>query len=814
MRPLAANTVADSPTPGLRERLRRGLSRLRGEPLRFDLEPYLPRIAAIDRLDAQFAGIPDRSLRGRSLRLRERAHRGEAIGHLEAEGFALVREASRRALRLDPFRVQRVAALALLDGRVVELPTGEGKTLAAVFPTYLRGLYGAGAHVLTFNDYLARRDAAWMGPVYRLLGLEVDFVQQGMERHRRRQAYRADVTYLTAREAGFDLLRDSLETEPSAIVQRPFHFALVDEADSVMIDEGRVPLVIAGGEGGEPGEAHRMAMLVRNLEAGVHFEIGEHGRSVDLTEAGLELVEQLLGCGDLLARANLERLTAVNCALHAAHLLRRDVDYVVKEGRTAMVDEFTGRIVDDRRWPDGLQTALDAKEGVALRPRGRVLGSIALQHLLRLYPLLCGMTGTARSAAAEIQELFGLEVVVVPPNRPCIRRDLPDRVYSTRQARDRAVVEEIRMHRERGRPVLVGTASVDESETLAAGLERAGIPCEVLNARHDEWEARLIGRAGAPGAVTISTNMAGRGADIRLGGEDEAERDAVVRLGGLHVIGTHRHEALRIDRQLRGRAGRQGDPGSSQFFVSLDDDLLIRYGIRSLVPAALWPRNDGEALDDPLIRHEVARAQRIVEGQNGELRRTLTRYSEVIERQRRDLAARRIETLQGRAVSPLARARPELRAAIAHRVGERALREAEREVSLRHIDRAWSEHLEAMADLREGIHLVRVGGRDPLHEFVEASSRAFREMLASIDERILDSLCGADWRRPGSCPRPPGSGSTWTYVVNDDPFRDQLGIQLTGNAGLAAAAALYAGPILVLWGLWNRFLRRRPPSDR
>jgi preprotein translocase subunit SecA len=774
--------------------------------------PYRRKLDDIDNRADGLAQAGDDELRERSTALRARAQRGADLGELEANAFALVREASGRTIGLRPFDVQLLAALAMHGGHVVEMQTGEGKTLAAVFAAYLNALPGRGVHVLTFNDYLARRDAAWMGPLYRFLGLSVEAVQEGMSPDQRRRAYAADVTYVTAKEAGFDLLRDALCYDADELVQRPFHFALVDEADSLLIDEARVPLVIAGSESRSQGSTYRMAELVRRLEPGVHYEIDEHGRSVDLTESGMACAEQLLDCGDLLANENLGSLTELNCALHAAVLLRRDVDYILRGDKIRLVDEFTGRVVEDRHWPDGLQSALEAKEGLELRPEGRILGSITLQHFLQLYPALCGMTGTARPAAEEIREFYGLDVVVIPPNRPCVRRDLPDVVFTHRQAKLQAVVDEVRRVHRLGRPVLVGTLSVAESERLGQALGEAAIDCAVLNAKNDEREARIVAGAGAPGAVTISTNMAGRGTDIRLGGAQEEERDRVVRLGGLYVIGTNRHESVRIDQQLRGRSGRQGDPGSTRFYISLEDELIVRYGIERLVPARLWPAKQEGPLESPLIAREIARAQRIIDGQNHDIRRTLCRYSERIEVQRKALYGLRREILLDRAPPRrFARVDPQRYAEACARAGEDAVDLAEKQATLFYIDHGWHEHLAVIADLREGIHLLRVGGQDPLTEFVRLASESFREIQARVDENVSSTLRNATITERGIDLHGAGlrgPSSTRTYLINDDPFRDQLAIQLAGGTGFAAAAALYTGPILILWGLYNRFLRK------
>jgi preprotein translocase subunit SecA len=733
-----------------------------------------------------------------------------------AESYALAREAADRVLGMRPFDVQILAALALNDRNVVEMQTGEGKTLAAVLPATLQALGGRGLHVLTFNDYLARRDAEWMGPVYRFLGLEVSFVQEGMTTSERRQAYLADVTYVTAKEAGFDFLRDGLARSPRDLVHRPFHFAILDEVDSLLIDEGRVPLVLAGNITAPESPARRVAELVRSLEDGVDYGTDEYGRNVQLTERGLDRAGALLGCGDLLAAGNLELLTALNCALHAAVLLMRDVDYILRDGQIQLVDEFTGRVVEDRHWPDGLQAALEAKEGIERRPAGRILGSITIQHFVRLYPGVCGMTGTAQTSAEEFKETYGLDVVVIPTNRPCIRKDHPDVLFTHKEAKRHALVDEIRRVHATGRPILVGTSSVEESEQLASSLRDLGVACQVLNARRDDLEAEIIAEAGAPGAVTISTNMAGRGTDIRLGGSRQENRERVVALGGLYVIGTNRHESQRVDQQLRGRAGRQGDPGLSRFYLSLEDELLARFGIERLVPRRLFPERQDEPLDSPVIRREVARAQRIANGQNFDIRRALTSYSSQIEEQRKIVHRRRRDVLLGRGEPHLlARNAPRRYRELAGRVGEEATRSAERRVTLFHIDHFWSEHLAEIGDLREGIHLVRVGGQDPLTEFGRRAAESFQDLSRRIDEAVVRTLQSARITAQGidlSAEGLRGPSSTWTYLVNDDPFRSQLGVQLLGpgNFGAAAGAALLPfGLLLMAWGIYNRFVRSR-----
>jgi preprotein translocase subunit SecA len=813
--------LSDSSVPvralGVGHGWRTRFQRARGSTVEFDLSRFGPELAAISAEDGACRAIPDAVLLARGRALRDRARAGEARTALRVPLFALVREAARRRLGERPFDEQIVAALALDEGGIVEMQTGEGKTLAATMPAALNALEGRGVHVLTFNDYLARRDAEWMRPVYQAVGLEVAAVAEGLARDQRQAAYAADITYVTAKEAGFDRLRDGLVTDPTAAVHRPLHLAIVDEADSLLIDEARVPLVIAGGAEGEGDRSREMAALVRSLVPGVHYGTDEYRRDAELTDAGIEAVQAALGC-DLHDPANLGLLTELNCALHARVLLNRDVDYIVRGGRVEIVDEFTGRVVSDRHWPDGLQAALDAKEGVARRADGRILGSITLQRFLSGYPRLCGMTGTARDASQELWATYGLEVSVIPTHRPVVRIDRGDRVFTHGAAKERAIVDAVREAHVVGRPVLVGTASVGESDRLAAVLRGEGIACDVLNARHDDEESAIVRRAGAIGAVTISTNMAGRGTDIRLGGPVGDERARVAGLGGLLVIGTNRHESRRIDHQLRGRAGRQGDPGESVFLVSLEDDLLVRFGIAGLVPTTAYPERSDRPIDHPVVRREIARTQRISEGQNFEIRRTLARYAAVLERQWELLGARRAVVLREGAAGAFAFDAP-ARAELVRGAGEAAVVEAERLVVLGAIDRAWREHLAACADVREGIHLERIGGRDPLTEFTRASIAAFEgieEHVETLVSAALPAVRVVEGRIDLTGTGLTAPASTWTYLVNDDPFKNQLVSMLTGPGGatLAIYSAVMLGPLLVLWGLVDRLFRRRPGGVR
>ncbi|MBS1877634.1 MAG: accessory Sec system translocase SecA2 [Acidobacteria bacterium] len=696
-------------------------------------------VTAIRRRRDALAGLADSDIESAA-----RALRGPDAAPV-IECFALAVEAIRRRLGLDLFDVQIVGALAMHHGAIAEMQTGEGKTVAAVLTVFANALSGKGVQVWTANDYLARRDAAWMGPAYRMLGLSVGCVQQGSTREERRTAYAWDVTYETANEAGFDFLRDQLALEPSDCVQRDYAFVLIDEADSILIDEARIPLVIAG-EGAAPADlARAMARLAAGFRLGLDYLIDEYGRNVDLTDAGIAKVEATMGCGSLFEPRNLRVFTAAQDAVHAQAFLKRDIDYIVRDGAIGLIDEFKGRVAQDRRWPAGLQTALEAKEGLPLRKQGRILGSITLQSLVRMFPRVCGMTGTAATQLDEFRGMYGLEVVVIPTNRPVIRDDYPDVIFADKLSKERVVTEEIVEAHAAGRPVLIGTASVEESERLSMRLERAGVPHQVLNARNDEAEAAIVARAGSEGAVTVSTNMAGRGADIPLGS------DRVRELGGLYVIGLNKHEARRIDFQLRGRSGRQGDPGSSRFFVSLDDDLMARYGVRQALgfdPGLLPP---GVPARDPRVRRAVESVQRLVEGQNLEIRRTLWKYDGLVDQHRREMHQRR--------------------KAVLHRVamgldGE-PMSELERRITLIKIDDLWSDYLAAIAELKGGIHWESWAGKDPLHTFLTRANEIYDEVCERIAEEVRETL-----------EQPSGAAiedafdrsATWTYLINDQPF--------------------------------------------
>jgi preprotein translocase subunit SecA len=661
-------------------------------------------ITHIDRRRAELSNSTNETLR-------ERFHTTDDL----LEAISIVAVVAAREVGLEMFDVQLRGALALARGRIAEMQTGEGKTLACTPAVAWHARERAGVHVMTVNDYLARRDARWMGGIYETLGLSVGVVQQSATAEERRRAYVCDITYATANEVGFDYLRDNLALRLEDKVHRPFHAAVIDEADSILIDEARIPLVLAGGEEDEEQLARRADPLARRFRNGLDFTLGEFARNIALTNEGAREAEAHFHIANIYSEENLAIYTAVHNAIHAHKLLRRDVDYVVKNNAIESVDQFKGRIAPDRRWPAGLHTALEAKEFLPFRKQGRVLATITLQNLAALYPKICGMTGTAATQAGEFLKFYGMEVEVIPPNRPVIRVDEPDAVFPTRFTKEETVLDEIHRIHAMGQPVLVGTSSVEESERLSAKLY--DIPHSVLNARNEEEEAGIIAQAGQSSAVTISTNMAGRGVDIQLG-------EGVAALGGLYVIGMNRHESRRIDHQLRGRAGRQGDPGRSRFFISMQDDLLARFtGDDAVFPGA-------ETL------------QRRMEGQNLETRLFLDKYESVIEGQRQRVQSRREEIL--RSEEP----------------------EFERVTALRAIDDIWSAYLETVADLRSGIHWHSYTGHDPLYAFLTKVDELYRELEDGLEAEIAARIEEA--RASGIDPTQ--RGATWTYLTTDNPF--------------------------------------------
>lgn len=795
--------------------IRNKINKLSGYPIEYDLCPYQKYLSEIKKMD--FSRIKDAELIKRSIQLQDRVLNGTDLNDILIEAFALVKEASRRIIRLDPFDVQTVAGIALHFGKLTELQTGEGKTLAAVFPAYLNALNRQGVHILTFNDYLARRDKNWMGPVFQFLGLSVDCIQEGMDLTRRKKAYAANITYATAKQAGFDFLRDQLCYTQQDLVQRPFHFAIIDEADSIMIDEARVPLIIAGSTLKTKAYPARFAGFIKTLKPELHYQVDEGRRNIYLTEEGVRYIESSFNCHNLYAEENLDLLTKINCALHAENLLQRDIDYIIRNNKIEIVDEFTGRVVKDRHWPDGLQAALETKENLQTQPEGRILGSITLQHFLQLYPKLSGMTATAQSAAHEFKQFYGLKVVVIPPNKPCVREDLPDKIFTHKEAKTKALVEEIRRNHTVERPVLVGTRDIEESEQLAEELIENGINCTILNAKNDEKEAGIVAQAGYPGAVTISTNMAGRGTDIKLGGELQQRKKEVEDQGGLYVIGTNRHESVRIDNQLRGRAGRQGDPGSSCFFISLEDDLFERYGFKKRLFSSFRLTKQDLPLNIPMLQRDIIHGQRCVEGENFEIRKTLWKYSWLIETQRKLIQGWRREIFMDEKCPDILRSRkPELYQQFTVKYGEERLKEIEKKITLYHIDQIWADHLAYITDIRESIHLENVGGKTPIIEFQKKITAVFINLEEDIKGRVIETFIvlnsskePIDLEKMGI----KGPSSTWTYLINDDQFGNWMELLKGRNIGYAAGA-IYLYPVLFLYGIYLYFKNKKKKTEQ
>jgi len=697
--------------------------------------------------------------------------------------LAIARVAAERATGLRPFDVQLLGALRMMAGDVIEMGTGEGKTLSGAIAAAGYALAGRNVHVVTINDYLARRDAEWMGPLIEAMGLTVGWITADSTREERRAAYRCDVTYASVNEIGFDVLRDQLVIDVADLVSPNPDVAIIDEADSVLVDEALVPLVLAGTTHRETPKLEIVRLvgeLVADRDADNYFATDDDSRNVHLTDAGARRLEKALGGIDLYAEENVATtLTEINVALHAHVLLQRDVHYIVRDGAVQLINASRGRIAALQRWPDGLQAAVEAKEGIETTETGEVLDTITVQALINRYPTVCGMTGTALAAGEQLRQFYKLAVSSIPPNTPNVRVDEPDRVYITAAAKNEAIIDHIIARHASGQPILVGTQDVAESEDLHSRLLRRGVPAVVLNAKNDEEEARVIAEAGKLGAVTVSTQMAGRGTDIRLGGSDEADHDDVAELGGLHLIGTGRHRTERLDNQLRGRAGRQGDPGSSVFFASWEDDVVAAH----LEPGKLPNECDEtgrstSAKATALLDH----AQRVAEGRLLDVHANTWRYNQLIAQQRAIIVERRNTLLS----TPTAR--EELRELAAERYDELVeelagsdtgaedeLERICRQIMLFHLDRGWADHLAYLSDIRESIHLRALGRQNPLDEFhrlavdafanlaadaIEASQQTFETANILVDEPGLDL---SKLARPTS---------TWTYMVHDNPLRD------------------------------------------
>jgi len=754
------------------------VSGLRSRVRRFLQKPGSASLARYEEL------LPD--IAGRETALRALADEELTAAALDAATdagiCAIGREAARRALGERPFDVQLLGTLAMLAGQVAEMATGEGKTLSGALAAAGYARRGHRVHVMSVNDYLARRDAEWMRPVYDLLGVTVGWIGQASTPDERRRAYEADICYASATEIGFDVLRDRLASSVPDLVTADPDVVLIDEADSVLVDEALIPLVLAGWAG-DAAPGPDLAQIAGRLLPGLHYEVDDERRNVYLTDAGARIAENALGGINLYAEDNFDTLTRLNVALHAQALLQRDVDYIVRQDRIQLVSASRGRVARLQRWPDGLQAAVEAKEGLRASESGEVLDSITIQSLVRRYPAVCGMTGTAVAVGEQLRDFYGLEVAVLPPNRPCVREDEPDRLYRTADEKEEAVVRQVAATHATGRPVLLGTLDVAESERLTEQLGRAGLSCVVLNAKNDAQEAAIVAEAGAYGAITVSTQMAGRGTDIRLGGTG-GNSDQIAALGGLYVIGVGRHASSRLDHQLRGRAGRQGDPGGSVFFLSMEDELIT-----SCVPDAAPPAEaeaDGR-VTDPRAHWTVGHAQRVAEGVQLQIHRDTWRYNTLIEDQRGTVLRHRDQLLRSdAALTAHAGSCPERAAELRASVPEDVLAEAARQISLSHLDRAWTEYLGRAADLREGIHLRGLGhgpnpfggALNPVDEFNREMTRLFSQFLDDVTAQTVATFqtarittSGADLAAAG-LKRP---SATWTYVVQENPFGTDFG---------------------------------------
>ena len=757
------------------------------------LAPYKTRLARINQLEAVFRDKTDKALREYAQTIKAKTNANIPLDDLLEEAFALVREVCKRQLNMRPFDVQIIAGMVLNEGKLAEMKTGEGKTLAAVMPVYLNALKGEGVHVLTFNDYLAKRDAQWMGKVYRFLGLTVGYIQQNMTSAEKRKAYQCDITYATSKAVGFDYLRSFIAYHPDEIVLRSFHYAIVDEADAILIDEARNPLVLAGSLTDTALDLPKISAFTSQLNKDTDYTLDEYSRNVFLTENGIKKAERFFSVHPLHNMKNQALLAAINIALHAKVLLHRDIDYVVKDGKIKLIDEFTGRIVEDRKWQNGLQMAVEAKEQLEIQSEGMILGSITLQHFMQQYPKTAGMTATAIGSAEEFQKFYNLQVVVIPPNLKCRRIDLPDLIFTHKAAKIDALIKEIITVHKTGRPILIGTSTVRESEYLAEKLRLHHINLQVLNAKNDELEAQIIANAGTPGTVTISTNMAGRGTDIILGGPDGRDKEKIKTLGGLYVIGTNRHESQRIDNQLRGRAGRQGDPGTSRFFISFEDDLMIKYKLKELFPKKYKIQNQSEPIDYPVIKKRIDLAQSIIEGQMFELRETLYEYSKFTEKQRIIFQNERQHFLFHNQLS-LFNELQQINSDIKDQV-------------LMTFDKLWANHLQFITELKDGIHLVRLGGRNPLSFFHEQTDRHFEEIRRQLHSEILAIINSRHSKMKTTDLEKPSS--TWTYIISDNPFGNQLGIMLGDNANIGMQVDFLSAPLLFIAALISKIRQRK-----
>jgi preprotein translocase subunit SecA len=755
-----------------------------------------PLVDKINRLEPDVQKLDDAALAAKTIVFKERLAKGEALDDLLPEAFAVVREAGLRVFGERHYDEQLIGGIVLHQGKIAEMKTGEGKTLCSTLPVYLNALTGRGVHVVTVNDYLARRDAEWMGGLYRFLGLSFGTILHGKDDKQRKEAYAADVTYGTNNEFGFDYLRDNMKFDIKDFCQREFHFAIVDEVDSILIDEARTPLIISGPADASTEQYFRVNKIIPQFKQDSHFTLDEKARSISMTEEGVALGEELLNVDNLYDPKNIDSLHHITQGLKAHFLFQADVDYLVKEGEVIIVDEFTGRTMPGRRYSDGLHQALEAKEGVKIERENQTYASITFQNYFRMYEKLAGMTGTADTEAAEFKKIYDLDVVVIPTHENMIRIDYPDSIYKNINAKYRAVTREIKELHDKGQPVLVGTISIDVSEQIAKMLKKAGIKHSVLNAKHHEKEAEIVALAGQKGRVTIATNMAGRGTDIKLG-------DGVPDLGGLHILGTSRHESRRIDNQLRGRSGRQGDPGSSRFYLSLEDDLLRIFGSDRIsgIMDKMGMEED-EPIEHNIISRAIENAQRKVEGHNFDIRKHLLEYDDVMNKQREIIYQQRREVLESDSVKniiydmiadamqdvapefvqdkvpsedwdweglaerlfnllgarieladedkknldaekfaekleTLAR---ELYAEQEKKIDPETMQYLERVILLQTVDSNWKEHLLNMDHLKEGIGLRGYGQKNPLNEYKREGFEMFGAMIDIVKEKTLGAL--------------------------------------------------------------------------
>ncbi|NCB51774.1 MAG: accessory Sec system translocase SecA2 [Clostridia bacterium] len=774
--------------------------------IEYDLKPLYRVLTDIKKNISE--GCDKEQITEKSKKLKERASGGEPVYDMLPEAFALVFMAARQALGIDTHDVQLLAAVAMADGRIIELATGEGKTLAAVFPAYLMALSGKGSHVLTANDYLAQRDALWMKPVYGLLDMSVSSIGESSDRASRKSAYEADITYVTAKEAGFDYLRGFLAFDPDELLQRPFNFAVIDEADSTLIDEARIPLVISGEIPSALQVDINICNAVRKMQRGTDYKTDDYETIIYLEESGIAFLEKELRLRDIYDDKNLNVLEKAEAILQAEFLLHRDVDYIVRDGDVLIVDKVTGRIAQNRQWTDKLQAAVEMKEGLVQKANGIVMNSITPQNFLCLYPDFCGMTGTACPAAPEFLKFYHKSVTVIPPDRPCIRADYPDLIFADKNAKYRALAAEIKKAHIKGQPVLIGTCSIEESEHLASLLRDDTDNLAVLNAKNDADEAGIIAEAGKPGAVTISTNMAGRGVDIRLGGTDAADYDKVCALGGLYVIGTNRHESVRIDNQLRGRAGRQGDPGMSRFFISLEDDLLIKYGLSGVIPEKYRNTGGDCRLQNKELEKAVRRVQGIAEVQIFDAKTTLAKYSRVVEDQRLLVHEKRMEILFGSAsLSILEKEAPEKCAALLSKVSETEFDRARRQIELFALGKCWSDHLIYIDSVMDEISMISAVKADPLVYYNRKLLSGFEQLEKRISEVVLDlynNIIIRDGRIDLEEMAVKGPTSTKTYLVHDGT---EL-FDFMGGAGMIGSAA-FAAPLFFLNLLFEKLRRSK-----